>query len=421
MKRIAVVLIVALAVFAGAFVCEKAYAAQTYPWNVTVDVVYRGDVFRYDLRTQCGKLRDEAERRGFYLCERPRRDLCARLLNAGLPREAVYNYLLPDFDGILRHFGYVETRREDAAVSFGKQGFCYRNGRDGASINADKLFDEMLRSDGRLITVQLPVTVDRALTAEELSRNTVLRGSFVTSYANSGANRCHNIARAAESVNGVTVEAGETFSFNETVGDRTEANGYRTAKVIRDGGYTDGVGGGVCQVSTTLYNALLLAGFVPKAVRHSLVSSYVKAGFDAMVSYGSADLTFVNDTDHPLYISATTVGKTVRFDVYGEPNPYKIVRESTEQREKFATEYVVDRQKYPELIYTDQTKVVVSGSDGVKTKSYLKYYLDGKLVQTKLIRTDSYKRVDAVIARGYLARESEAPACWARRAYKSFI
>ena len=122
-----------------------------------------------------------------------------------------------------------------------------------------------------------------------------------------------------------------------------------------------------------------------------------------------------------MYISATTVGKTVRFDVYGEPNPYKIVRESTEQREKFATEYVVDRQKYPELIYTDQTKVVVSGSDGVKTKSYLKYYLDGKLVQTKLIRTDSYKRVDAVIARGYLARESEAPACWARGAYKSFI
>ena len=238
-----------------------------------------------------------------------------------------------------------------------------------------------------------------------MKKNTVKRASFTTTYYNSGANRCFNISKAASALNGVTVGVGETFSFNNTVGARTEARGYKTSKVILDGNYTEGVGGGVCQVSTTLYNALLLAGFIPKASQHSLISSYVKAGFDAMVSYGVADLTFVNSTDHPIYIAAVTKNKTITFTVYGEPCQFRIERESVEEREKFHTVEIVDKVKYPDLIYTDQTKVVTSGSDGVKTQSYLKYYVGDKLVETKLIRKNTYKRVDQVIARGELERE----------------
>lgn len=406
MKKLLIFLIFALAFTASVLVCEECFAEQLSPWNVTVDICHDGDVFRYDLASQIADLQRQAEQRGFYLGQRQRRALCDRLLNSGLPEQAVYNYLLPNFDGIVQHFGYVEKPRKDAVLQFDKKGFSYQKEQDGVAINLAELFSRMLRSGGKRIAVELPLSYERAKTVKELQSNAVLRGSFSTSFYNSGANRCHNIARASDSLNGITVGKGETFSFNRTVGDRTQANGYKTSKVILDGNYTEGVGGGVCQVSTTLYNALLVAGFIPKAVQHSLVSSYVKAGFDAMVSYGSADLTFVNVTDHPVYISAKVSGKTVRFDIYGEPNPYTIERESVEQREKFATTYIVDEQKYPQLVYTDQTKVLVSGSDGVKTKSYLKYYLDGKLVQTKLIRVNDYKRVDAVIARGYLSRES---------------
>lgn len=407
MKKILIVLIFALAISASVFVCDKAFAEAVKPWNVVFTVKYGDDAYSYDLSREISET-DEAENRGFYLGARAKRAYRDRLLALGLPEQAVYNYILPDFDGILRHFDYVNCDREDASVRFDKNGFSYRNGRDGAAINISELFDAALESRGNRITINLPVVTDKAVTTEDLKRNTVCRGSFGTSFGSSGPNRSHNIALAASALNGVTVGVGETFSFNKTVGARTEANGYKTGKIILDGHYTDGVGGGVCQVSTTLYNALLLAGFVPDAVQHSLVSSYVKAGFDAMVSYGSADLTFTNDTDHPIYIASSVVNKRISFTVYGEPNPYKIVRESVETRDKFATSYIVDPDKYPELLYTDQTKVVVGGSDGVKTKSYLKYYLDGKLVATKLIRTNSYKRVDAVVARGYIERETAA-------------
>ena len=408
MKKFYIFLTLALALFASVFICKTAFA-EIDPWDVCVEVEHNGDVFRYKLSDKLYGITDQAQQRGFYLGARSKRTFCSSLIDGGLPERAVYNYLLPDFDSNLKHFSYVCCKRSDAEVKFGKNGFSYRAGHDGVEINEKKLFDEMLDSNGRLLKITLPLNVDKAVTVEQLKSNTVLRGTFSTTFRSSGANRIHNIMLAASSLNGTTVGVNEIFSFNGIVGNRTEANGYKTSKVILDGNYTEGVGGGVCQVSTTLYNALLLAGFVPNAVQHSLVSSYVMAGFDAMVSYGAADLTFINDTGHPIYIAAAAHNKTITFNVYGEPNPYKIVRENVEVRDRFATSYVVDAQKYPELVYVDQIKVLVGGSDGVKSKSYLKYYLDGKLVETKLIRSNKYKRVDAVIARGYLQRSEELP------------
>ena len=405
MKKFTITLAITLAVLAGVFVCQGvAYAETLSPWNVQFEVVYQGDVFRYDLQQQIEKVDNKSSSRGFYLGYRGKKEIYDRLLTLNLPETSVYEYLLPNFSQALAHFNYVRRDKVDATVNFDKNGFSYREGHSGVDIDAQKLFETALTSRGKLVRISLPLTVDKAVTVAQLKRNTVKRASFTTTYANSGANRCFNIAKASDALNGVTVGVGETFSFNEVVGDRTEQRGYKTSKVILDGNYTEGVGGGVCQVSTTLYNALLLAGFVPRASQHSLVSSYVKAGFDAMVSYGVADLTFVNNTDHPIYIAAQTANKSVTFTIFGEPNPYRIERESVEQRDKFATTYVVDSAKYPELVYSDQTKVITSGSDGVKTQSYLKYYVGDKLVETKLIRKNSYKRVDQVIARGALER-----------------
>lgn len=400
-----------LVVFASIFLCNvgKAYAESLTPWNVQFTVDCQGNTFTYNLQNEIKGLEKEADRRGFYLGSKGKRNLYNRLVATGVDELAVYEYMLPNFHKVLEHFCYVNREKADATVTFGKSGFNYKSGQDGVKINARKLFEQALSTKGQKQRLTLPLAIDKAVTVSELKQNTVLKSTFTTTYANSGANRCYNISKAAETINGTTVGVGETFSFNSVVGDRTEARGYKMSKVIQDGNYTEGVGGGVCQVSTTLYNALLLAGFIPKAVQHSLISSYVKAGFDAMVSYGSADLTFVNNTNHPIYISATTKGKSVTFTVYGEPNMCRIERESVEEREKFTTTYVVDADKYPELIYTDQTKVVTSGSDGVKTQSYLKYYQGDRLVQTLLIRKNSYKRVDQVIARGSQERPAELP------------
>ena len=405
MKKTLIKLTVALALFASVFACNSAYAEAFSPWNVRCEIRHGGDVFSYDLQQNVGENADEAAKRGFYLGYNGKKRLYDTLIEYGLEPLAVYEYLLPNFSEALDHFSYVNRDKTDATVSFGKGGFSYKEGRDGVSIDAKKLFEAALSGRGKVVKIDLPLVIDKAVTVADLKRNTVKRASFTTTYYNSGANRCFNIDKATDALNGVTVGVGETFSFNNTVGARTEARGYKTSKVIQDGNYTEGVGGGVCQVSTTLYNALLLAGFIPKASQHSLISGYVKAGFDAMVSYGVADLTFVNDTNHPIYVAATTSNKTVTFTIYGEPCAYRIERESVEEREKFRTVEIVDRQKYPDLIYTDQTRIVTSGSDGVKTQSYLKYYLGDKLIETKLIRKNTYKRVDQVIARGELVRE----------------
>lgn len=409
MKKTLITLAITLAVLASVFICGgEAYAETLSPWNVQFEVAYKGDVFRYDLQKEIDNLPNKSNSRGFYLGYSGKKQLYESLVAQGLPELAVYEYLLPNFSNALKHFGYIHKDRVDATVAFGKNGFSYREGHDGVDVDAKKLFETALTSRGKLIRLSLPIAVDKAVSVSELKRNTVKRASFTTTYANSAPNRCYNIAKAAEAINGVTVGVGETFSFNAVVGDRTEQRGYKTSKVILDGNYTEGVGGGVCQVSTTLYNALLLAGFIPRAAQHSLVSSYVMAGFDAMVSYGATDLTFTNNTDHPIYITATTANKSVTFTVYGEPNIYRIERVSTEERDKFSTTYVVDSDKYPELIYTDQTKVITGGSDGVKTQSYLKYYVGDELVETKLIRKNTYKRVDQVIARGALERDETA-------------
>ncbi|MCH5157387.1 MAG: VanW family protein [Clostridiales bacterium] len=407
MKKFLAIFIVMLATFAGIFICKAdvTSAEAVAPWNVRFTVEYEGDTVSYNLSKEIIGLEKQADKRGFYLGINGKRNLYNHLASLGLPEVAVYEYMLPNFSRVLAHFGYVNCERVDSTVVFDKKGFNYTKGHNGVEIDAKTLFEKALSSNGYNKHLTLPLAIDKAVTVSELKQNTVIKSTFTTNYVNSGANRCYNIAKAADALNGVTIDVGETFSFNAIVGDRTEARGYKQSKVILDGNYTEGVGGGVCQVSTTLYNALLLAGFIPKATQHSLISSYVKAGFDAMVSYGSADLTFVNDTDHPIYIASSTQGKSVTFTIYGQPNIYRIERESVETRDKFETVYVVDANKYPELIYTDQTKVVTSGSDGVKTQSYLKYYQGDKLVETKLIRKNSYKRVDQVIAHGAQERE----------------
>lgn len=402
-------IIFALAVIiAGVFVTFNAtfaYAEQAQnPWNVDVVVTHNNAVFSYNLQRQIKGREYEAGKRGFYLGYNGKRSLADRLLEIGVEPVAAYEYLLPNFTKLLDYFRNVEQVKHDCEATFSASGFTYSKPQNGVKIDVDKLFDSLISTRGKRAQVALPLIIDKAKTVDEVKRYTVKKGSFTTTYYASSPNRCYNIALATSALNGVTVKPDESFSFNDIVGARTEENGYKNAKVILEGAYVDGVGGGVCQVSTTLYNALLLAGFVPKASQHSLVSSYVMAGFDAMVAYGSADLTFVNNTSHNIYIQGKTRDKTVTFTIYGEANEYDIVRENVEERQPFGVVEIVDKVKYPELVYDDEIKVITNGSDGVKTKSYLKYYKDGQLVCTRLIRSNNYKRVDKVIARGYLQR-----------------
>lgn len=168
-------------------------------------------------------------------------------------------------------------------------------------------------------SVQLKVNViqPRIKTEDVQSINTNL-ASFTTSFNSGQVARSYNIGLAASKCNGTILLPGETFSYNEHTGRRIEANGYKPAPVILNGEIIDEPGGGVCQTSTTLFNAALLSGLDITEVRnHSITSKYVPRGRDAMVADGSSDLKFTNNFDHAVYVSCYRSGGTVSAAIYG--------------------------------------------------------------------------------------------------------
>lgn len=235
----------------------------------------------------------------------------------------------------------------------------------------------------------------------------VKRAEFYTSYTTSSPERKNNISVAAKALNNTFIDVGGEFSFNGTVGARTEARGYKKAKIIVGGKFVDGVGGGVCQVSTTLYNAVLLSGLkITEYHSHSLPVSYIAPSFDAMVNSGSADLRFINDTHNPVIIKTTTSESAIRITVYGEPMKEKFVRKSviTDKIAAPAEEVVADENgEFPEL-YEGERKVVSYSKEGYKSEGYLIKLIDGAPVASIKIRSDTYASLKGKIVEGRAKR-----------------
>lgn len=164
------------------------------------------------------------------------------------------------------------------------------------------------------------------VTAEDLGKMGTLLAAFTTDYGGSPSNRKANVALAASKINGTLLGPGETFSYNNTVGPREVEFGWKMAHQYQDGLVVDGVGGGVCQVSTTLYNAVLLADLkIVARSNHSMPVAYVNAGRDATVAYDSTDFKFQNSTDGPIFLGARANGETLTFRIYGTKAPERKV------------------------------------------------------------------------------------------------
>lgn len=175
-------------------------------------------------------------------------------------------------------------------------------------------------------------TVTAAFLQEKLFNDTI--GSYSTNYGSSTANRCANIANAAEKINGVILMPGDVFSYNDTVGPRSVENGFYTAKEYSNGQTVDGIGGGVCQVSSTLYNAVLYSDLsIISRTNHMFPVSYCPIGQDATVSDSGIDFKFMNSMDYPIKISAQASGYTITIAIIGtqrdDPRTVKITNETT--------------------------------------------------------------------------------------------
>lgn len=228
-----------------------------------------------------------------------------------------------------------------------------------------------------------------------------LISKFSTYYGDSGTNRKHNIALSCSKIDGLVLYPEEEFSFNDQVGRRTIENGFRSAFIIKNGEFVEGVGGGVCQVSSTIYNAALLANLAITLVHaHSLPVMYVAPSFDAMVSSAS-DLRFVNTLSAPVTIRMRADGKYVRAEIYGV-DIYNIQRRSeTISKIPRPVEYIDDESLAP-----GEEKIDTYGKDGLKSAGYLDYYENGRVVKSVLIRKDIYMPQKKIILRG---KQSESP------------
>ncbi len=219
--------------------------------------------------------------------------------------------------------------------------------------------------------------------------------SFSTEYKYSVPQRKHNISLSASKLNGVVIESGQTVSFNKVVGSRTEENGYQVSTVIENGVYTGGVGGGVCQTSTTLYNAVLRAGLkIIEVHPHTLSPEYVDASFDAMVSSEGSDFVFKNSYPYPVKIATVADGEKLTVKIYAthkisglEIIPYNTVVKTISPPEtvlKLDTEFSGVAVSCGETISYRNSKM------GKVSKGYIMYKYRGRVIRIKQIRSDLY-------------------------------
>lgn len=213
----------------------------------------------------------------------------------------------------------------DGSLTRENGSFKYVAGQTGVEINVAQSVEEINRylttewdKEETVIDLVAETTQPRG-TEEELSQVKDVLGTFTTSFSSSNANRSGNVKNGCSKINGTLLYPGDAFSTYEAVSPFTEDNGYYLAGSYSNGLVVDSLGGGICQVSTTLYNAVLLAELeVTERFNHSMIVNYVDPSADAAISGTAKDFKFVNNMDYPVYIEGiTTEDKKITFTVYG--------------------------------------------------------------------------------------------------------
>lgn len=226
-----------------------------------------------------------------------------------------------------------------------------------------------------------------------------LISTFSTKYDASNINRSTNLELAAGKINNTVLMPGEEFSYNKIVGERTIQAGYKEAAIYEGGKVVDGLGGGICQISSTLYNTALYANLeITERQNHQFITSYVTAGRDATVVYGAIDLKFKNTRAYPIKITCNVNNGVARIDMYGiKENPeYEVVIQTkVTSTIPYTTKYEEDRTK------EEGTEVIKQkGTQGYKSETYKILKLNGVVTSKTLLSKDSYNAMQRIIVKG---------------------
>ncbi len=269
--------------------------------------------------------------------------------------------------------------------------------RTGLKLQVAETTDRIIEAvEGNLTDESVEVeavvqTTEPKYTREVISRCKDMIGSYSTTFSTSTAARANNVQTAAKYINGTILYPGKVFSTIKVIKDRTEENGYQSAPEYSSGKVVDGIGGGVCQVSTTLYNAVLNAELeVVERSPHSMVVGYVAVSRDAAISGTYKDFKFKNNTDVPIYIWADASGGTLTFRIYGEETRPK------NRKIEFEPEILETIQPGADIITEDKSlpssyrSVTQSAHVGYRAKLWKVIYIDGKEKERKELNTSTY-------------------------------
>lgn len=226
-----------------------------------------------------------------------------------------------------------------------------------------------------------------------------LLATCTTTYITSKVGRTTNLKLASSKINGYVLMPGETFSYNDVVGERTIEAGFQMAGVYSNGQEVEGLGGGICQISSTLYNIAVKSNLeIVERENHLFLTGYLPAGQDATVVYGSIDFKFKNTRNYPVKIVSTVDGGYVTMKMYG-------LKEENEPTITFETVY--HETLYPKTVYQDtttlapgQTRVQSSGRNGCKSTTYKVVKQNGVVVSRTELSSDTYRAMDKIVLRG---------------------
>jgi len=294
---------------------------------------------------------------------------------------------------------YEEVYREPKNASFIKQPFQLFLHEDGIDFDIEEA-KKILKEDKEEYVIDLKITKPAILTKDlGMEAFTDLLSSYSTKYNELDVPRTTNVKLATNKINGVIVMPGETFSYNKTLGKRTAAAGYKEAGGYAGGRVVQMRGGGICQVSSTLYDAVVYANLeIVERHNHMFVTGYAGAGKDATVSYGTLDFKFKNNRNYPIVIKATAKNGVSEVKIYG-----------IKEEPIYDVEIIVKILGYTpfKVTYEDddtlevgQEKVEQNGANGCKSITYKVVSLNGVEQSRTVLSTDTYSPMNKIIKRG---------------------
>ncbi len=280
----------------------------------------------------------------------------------------------------------VDYSAKDAEISkfhpFSDERFEYKKSQAGRKLDKADLKEQLLVALGsgdKTADITAKVKKLKPKTSVAFLKKNVVGLSHATSISYNTTDGTNNMALALDACNGSVIKPGEVWSFNDCTGDSNlESNGYRASTVIVDGEYTQGVGGGICQASTVLYQAAILGNVeIYERHYHYYTSSYALSGEDATIDYPNLDLKLRNTTDYPIFIECKVDGTTLIANIYGYQDPgYDNVK-----------------------MYSENYDIT---SSNYKTKTYRVLYLNGKEISKEVVNYSTYS-----LSGGHYVKEAD--------------